>query len=147
MALTEDLTKKIVEQVEDEDKAFRLYTEMAADANQLGLYGIANDLTEIANQEYYHREVLLGALSDLKTFRLSGTGTPPIEEQPPGRLAPKTYGDWVDLAEDIKEKVGEGSPDYYEATHQLGIISELEEGSPGEAKRWLTRKAGDLGIR
>lgn len=58
----------------------------------------------------------------------------------------RTYMGWVNLTEDIKDKISEEDPDYYETTHQLGIVATLEEGNPEEAKRWLMQKAGELGI-
>ncbi len=62
------------------------------------------------------------------------------------RSFPKTDADWINLAEDIKDKVGENSPDYYEANQQLGAIIGLEGGNLGYAKDWLVRKAGELNI-
>ncbi len=58
------------------------------------------------------------------------------------RPFPETYGDWVSLAEDIKAK----DPDlsYLVNNHLLQISGNTDEAE--EAKRWLTRKAGKLGI-
>lgn len=60
------------------------------------------------------------------------------------RLFPQTYGDWVNLAEDIKDKVD--TPEYAEINSKLGIIGGFEEGDAEEAKRWLIEKARELGI-
>jgi len=63
--------------------------------------------------------------------------------QRPPRPLPETYGDWVNLAMDIKERMPEGA---------WGVVNDLlqviAEGGPEaeEAKRWLTAKAGELGI-
>lgn len=77
--------------------------------------------------------------------RISQPLTQPEEQL--RRPFPSTDGDWIDLAEDIKDKLARvASPDYYTATHQLGIILTLEEGNPEDAKRWLVEKAGELGI-
>lgn len=72
----------------------------------------------------------------------------------PGRPFPKAYGDWVDLSESIKEKYPDDPAMRATVSYQLGIIARegevepvVEEKEVEEAKRWLTRKAGDLGIR
>ncbi|MBA7701647.1 hypothetical protein ES703_110390 [subsurface metagenome] len=70
---------------------------------------------------------------------------------PIGRPFPKTYGDWVNLGMDIKETAG---IDDFETTadvnRHLEHIYKEEETDPGvvrESKMWLTRKAGELGVR
>ncbi len=72
----------------------------------------------------------------------------------PSRPFPKTYGDWVDLSESIKEKYPDDPAMRAAASYQLGIIARegevepvVEEKDVDEAKRWLTRKAGELGIK
>jgi len=60
------------------------------------------------------------------------------------RLPPQTYGDWVNLAEDIKQKM---PPESWSIVNELLQVISQEEGPvAGEAKRWLTKKAGELGI-
>ena len=58
---------------------------------------------------------------------------------------PQTLGDWVDLAESIKVRAD--TSEYADINHKLGIVQGMEEGDTEEAKRWLTRKASELGIR
>lgn len=68
------------------------------------------------------------------------------------RSFPQTYGDWVDLAEDIKAK--DPSPETSSQANMMlnTIISEAREPGrepPGDvdtAKRWLVQKADELGI-
>jgi len=58
------------------------------------------------------------------------------------RLFPTTYGDWVTLAEDIKT----ADPSLiYRVNYNLGLIQRELPGAD-DAKRWLTRKAGELNI-
>ncbi len=66
-------------------------------------------------------------------------------EVPLGRPVPQTYGDWVNLAEDIKDKVD--TPEYAEINHHLCVIQGITEGDAEYSKRWLTRIAGELGIK
>jgi len=62
------------------------------------------------------------------------------------RLFPQTYGDWINLAEDIKKHYPPGSMDVDETNFELGVIGGLEEENPEDAKRWLMEKARKLGI-
>ena len=59
------------------------------------------------------------------------------------RPFPETYNDWVSLAMDIKEKM-----DPVAWTVVNGLLQVVEEGGPEaeEAKRWLVKKAKELGI-
>lgn len=79
------------------------------------------------------------------------------EEEPTGRPFPKTYGDWVNLAEDIKAKYPDDPVMRAGVNFQLQLISHEEEEIPErreerlaaaqEAKRWMTERAGELGIK
>lgn len=64
-------------------------------------------------------------------------------EQPehiaPDRLLPKTYGDWVDLAEDIKEKYLGDASTRESANKALQHIADEDE-LADESKRWLVAK-------
>ncbi len=69
--------------------------------------------------------------------------------EPLDRPFPKTYGDWVDLGMSIKEKAG--ISDFETTTlvnrHLINIYDEEQDpGIAQESKRWLTNKAGELGI-
>ncbi len=61
-----------------------------------------------------------------------------------GRPFPETYGDWVNLAEDIKAKLPDDPATRACVNFQLQHIAERED--EDEAKRWLVNKAGKLGI-
>jgi len=71
-----------------------------------------------------------------------------------GRPFPQTYGDWVNLAESIKQKDPTVSTSW-EVSHALNAILEEERGeaepdadyTADDAKRWLVEKAGELGLK
>lgn len=75
----------------------------------------------------------------------------------PARPFPKTYGDWVNLAEDIKAKYPDDPVMRASVNFQLLQISHETEEIPEEreerfraaqeAKRWMTEQAGELGIK
>lgn len=110
-------------------------------------------------ESYWVSELAGGLEREPPGTRLVGYGTTQIAVRPgetpqqaafrlgkqwgTGRLFPETYSDWVDLALSIKERMPEGA---------WGIVNNLlqviAEGGPEaeEAKRWLVKKAGELGI-
>lgn len=63
-------------------------------------------------------------------------------ETPSSRPFPQTYGDWVNLAEDIKAK--DPSVAFMVNAALEDISNETEYADP--QKRWLVNKAGELGI-
>lgn len=71
-------------------------------------------------------------------------------EAGPSRPFPDTYGDWVNLGMDIKEKAGIDDVEMTTLVNRhLNHIYE-EEQDPDvaqESKRWLVDKAGELGIK
>lgn len=71
-------------------------------------------------------------------------GKPLPEALRPSRPFPETFGDWVDLAEDIKEKRPDLAPDVNE---NLGYIFTEDPAQSENAKHWLWVKAGEIGIR
>lgn len=79
----------------------------------------------------------------LAAFTTSGGAAPPSPTTP--RLFPKTYGDWVNIAEDIKEKL---KGDMEAITYVNHLLQDISGNTPQseEAKRWLTKKAGELGV-
>ena len=84
----------------------------------------------------------------MPTSLLGGAGMPTHIPGTGGkRQVPTTYGEWTELAEDIKDRYPLDSPERAEVNFQLGILLELEEGRPDDAKRWLVGKAGELGIQ
>lgn len=68
----------------------------------------------------------------------------PSKEGPESWLYPKTYGDWLNLGIDIKEKDPSTQTGVNKA---LSVIIGQDEGDVDAAKRWLLEKAGELGIR
>ena len=76
-------------------------------------------------------------------FREEPLGADGVSEQLPGYPSPRVYGDWVNLAEDIKARDPSLAS---KVNYNLGLILHDLPGSEN-AKRWLTRKAGELGIK
>lgn len=52
------LFNQIKEQVKDEEAAFRKYLDMATEADSFGMFNLANELRNIAKQEYQHKDTL-----------------------------------------------------------------------------------------
>lgn len=59
---------------------------------------------------------------------------------------PITYGDWVNLAEDIKASRPDDAQLWSTVNDRLNAIL-YETGNIDTAKRWLVEKAGELGIK
>lgn len=70
----------------------------------------------------------------------------PTEEV--AQLVPKTYGDWVDLAEDIKAKYPDDPVMRANVNYFLQQIAQEAEDSrkAEESRRWFIKIAGELGI-
>lgn len=110
---------------------------------------IVSDLDPVGGK--YKVEVFDRYGNVVKTFLPVPYGPP--EERP----FPKTYGDWVSLAEDIKTKYPDDPVMRASVNHQLHQIMRETEEVPGEgeervraaqeARRWMTEKAGELGIK
>ena len=73
-----------------------------------------------------------------------------ISGEQPGssRSFPRTYMDWIDLAEGMKAKYPDGSAMRDYVNFQMGHIAREVEypAEAQEAKRWFVEKAGELGI-
>lgn len=146
------------EALDDESKAGDIYRYMA---NISPNVSAAERLRSIAADEDRHHLVVSHLLAELTgkgetgieyTERMEyalGHRRPSRTDQPK-LLFPKTYGDWVELAERMKTE--SGNDPAYNATinYQLQTISgEGSTETPGavaNAKRWLVQKAGELGI-
>ena len=171
MALEDEIKRAAVEEEQSRAK----YDTMAADAEMMGHYNMAEMMREMAHDERRHAQMMrsmmsggmkgkgnpgggmggmMGGMSDeemqkrMKEGGMMGgmMGSGMMSSKGGQRPFPKTYGDWVVLAEDIKGKI---SPDaWYTVNNVLQVISEGEEGSPAveESRRWLMRKAAKLGI-
>ena len=98
-------------------------------------------------EKYIHLETT-PLYPSMPTSLLGGAGMPMYIPGTGGKHpVPTTYGMWIDLSEDIKDKYPLDSPERAEVNFQLGILLELEEGRPDDAKRWLVNKAGEVGIQ
>ena len=78
-----------------------------------------------------------------ETIRVPANYVEQIPEEP--EFFHRTYMDWYNLAEDIKQKMPPES--WYIVNDLLLVISQEEGPVADEAKRWLMKKAGELGIR
>ncbi len=67
----------------------------------------------------------------------------PLEKKESDRPFPQTYGDWVNLAENIKQA---DPSDVFRVNTALESISH-DDPTADEDKRWLVKKAGELGIK
>lgn len=77
-----------------------------------------------------------------------------LEEEAGKRPFPQTYMDWVKLAEDIKQRYPNDPVMLATVNFNLGILAKedqqipaVEPGDVDDAKRWLTKRAGELGIQ
>jgi len=153
------------EALDDESKAGNIYRYMA---NVSPNASAADRLRRIAADEDRHHLMVGQLIAELTgvgetgqqyTERMeymlgyrhpSQMGTVPSAM--PDRIFPGmrgeafVYGDWVDLAEDIKSKYPDDPVMRASVNYQLQHIAEETEEAE-EAKRWLMQKAGELGIR
>ena len=141
------------EALTDESMAGDVYRYMA---NVSPNASTAERLRKIAADEDRHKLIVSHLLAELSGEGETGQEyTERMEymlghrhpSQYPGErhsLFPQTYSDWVNLAEDIKQKMPTES--WYIVNDLLQVISQEEGPVAEEAKRWLMRKAGELGI-
>jgi len=127
--MTGEVLEGIRLQIADEGHAYGAYHLLAMRAEEAGLEHIARLLHGIADDEKRHYEILRQIQSEFSTTH---------------RPFPKTYADWVDLALDIKKKAPELSTEVNECL--MAIIGEGTGRDVDDAKRWLVRRAGELGI-
>jgi hypothetical protein len=93
------------------------------------------------------KDIVVGesALSEMERI---GSCSAPGLMPPTGRLFPRTYGDWVELAEAIKFKDTEPTTAFMVNESLVAIGgTETDTLTPSEAKRYLVEKAGELGIK
>ncbi len=150
--------------LEDEQRAGPMYRYIASMSPSAGG---AEQLRKIAADEDRHRLVIGQLLAEITgEGETRGEYTQRMEvalghvhpSQAGKRPFPSTYGDWVDLAEDIKARYPDDPVMRATANFSLQQILEWEqytrppdeqevaEKSANEAKRWLINKAGELGI-
>ncbi len=167
-ATIEDALRK---SMDEERLAARVYRERATAAFEDGDVITGNLWLHIAEEEEGHYHEFSDRLAIAKRAHQQGMhgmsstrgikGIPhhkPIEYTTPADIShfqeimpfPKTYGDWVDLAEKIK--VATGNEPSYNATINFQLQTISGEGSTetpqavAHAKRWLVDQAGVLGI-
>lgn len=146
-----EFNNKLFEAQQDEEKAYNEYVKLSYEAQTLGLDHAATILRNISKDEAKHANEL-EVMRKLPVEPTTGERTWPEElawREKSGfgelhRPFPETYGDWVSLAEDIKQKMPEES--WYIVNELLQTISKEEGPVVDEAKRWLMNKAGELGI-
>lgn len=133
MSSLDTLIENLRNQLVNESAAAAEYNNLGAVAHNLGFVSDGNVLADIASGEESHRESLAAMIERLIEARRT---------TPEHRPFPKTYGDWAELGADIKETDPSTSEEVNNAL--IDIAGDL----PGclDAKRWLTSKAGELGI-
>lgn len=156
MAFADDLEA----QVRDEQDAYYTYLRMAMEADKLGRHELAIRLRGIANDEERHYNALSAEFLPeerpaplLNAEELRGRQARERAEEFLERVSqpltlehrpyPQTYGDWVNLAEDIKIRDPDSAPT---VNDRLNVIC-FEEGDVDAAKHWLVDKAHELGIK
>lgn len=132
------LIETVDRQIKDETDAYGEYQLAATDADFLGWHDIAATLYTISGDERRHRDLLEQIHRKIEAY-LTLTADKPIQLHRP---FPKTYYDWVDLGMDIYAKDNNLTEDVQ------GILYEIHEETSraDDAKRWLVRKANELGI-
>lgn len=139
----------IDEAIKDEIKGRDEYRGLSVRLHGSGYHSEAEIVSGMADDEDRHANLLMtmmrAVVPGYKYFVAPGFETIPAA----ARLFPKTYGDWVTLAEDIKTRCVGDVAAIALVNEQLGIIAE-EDMRPREAqmaKQWFVTKAGELGIR
>ncbi len=165
MTLVDDMGMAETEEMQSQSR----YNMMAMDAETVGMHGMAKIMRDMAGDEGRHAQLMrmmhgrmmsgmdmgnpdgwmmsqeeadrLG-MGEMHRRMTGGGGAP-------DRPVPQTYGDWVNLGMDIKEKAGIND---FKTTaevneHLYRIYKEEEEPETAQvSKMWLTRKAGELGV-
>jgi len=131
----DELIEEIKKQLEDEKSAFDEYRAIAMIADSLGHYSVGRVLRDISKDEQRHSLALEQVVKQLSYI----AALPGAELKRP---FPQIYDDWADLGIDIGAKDPTLNQEVYD---NLQKIYYKDPGSE-EAKRWLVRKANELGI-
>jgi len=134
------------EAVRDEIKGRDGYRSLAMRLDNEGHHSESRIVSGMADDEDRHANLLMTMMRTIKEEPEELKLGERMIEVPLGRLFPKTYGDWVKLGMDIKEKAG---IDDFETTKLVNMALNAiyeEDPSAGDKKRWLTEKASELGI-
>ena len=122
---------------------------MAMHEEMMGNPMMANMMKGMADDEDKHIKMMQSMMSG---GMMGGTASEEIKlgghmmKIPLGHQFPQAYGDWVDLAENIKEKSPNDPVMITDVNYYLQHIARGTE-KADEAKRWLMQKAGELGIK
>ena len=141
MALEDDIKQAEIEEMQSKAK----YRTMADEAERGGMHDMARMMRGVADDEGTHammmREMMHGSKQGVVPFPDRGMMTD-MGFGGKVRSFPKVYGDWVDIAEDIKQAE---PPDAIRVNIALESISN-DDPTAEESKRWLMQRAGELGI-
>jgi len=158
-------TDEIRVQIADEMKAFSEYSNLfrRLQEDPSGLYQReAGIIKEIADDEHTHYTTLKAMLELMERGEPYSMYEHRMESAlghvPPGqqRRFPQTYGRWEEIANDINAKYPDDPVTRASVNYQLLLVAQgYEEPAvthaervqeANEAKRWLARKAWELGI-
>ncbi len=147
MTLDEELMQRARDEIRDRDN----YHELAERLKAAGLPGGADTVESIASDENRHADRLMEISNSVLAkgvtpFPDRGLITDTGFASNHDRLFPQNYGDWVNLAEAIKERYPDDPVMRASVNYQLQQVAE-ESVEAAEARRWLAEKAGELGIR
>lgn len=135
----------------DEIEAAHSYRDLAVRLREAGHYSEGNLVDGIADDEDKHANILMTLANSIvskqepEELRLGERMVEYEIGKVPSRPFPQTYGDWVDLAEDVKEKVPDDLIMRSWVNRALQHISDDDE-LADEAKRYLMGKAHEIGI-
>ena len=139
--------EELLEEARGEIKARNSYRELSRRLEEAGFHYESNKVQTISSEEDRHSDLFMVMALDLQSeqgpeeIKLSGKMIEVKLERP----FPKTYGDWVNLAEIIKEK----HPDLImsESVNFRLLHISNEDSLAEDSKRWLMEKADELGIK
>jgi len=134
-----ELVDRIGVFIKDEISARDSYRDLAGILRARDYLVEARQVSLIADEKDVHANLLMTVLQSIKEkpgeIMMSGR----MIEVPLGRPVPQTYGDWVNLAEDIKEKYLSDASTREWTNKALQHIADEDE-LADESKRWLVAK-------
>ena len=157
------LIEELREEARGEIKAAEGYRHLASRLRGAGHYSEGNLVDAIADDENKHASLLMTMANSIMSKgehepsltdeineayehakRTGKVTTSPFSEPRP---FPKTYGDWVSLGENIKERDSDPRT-WGEVNIALNSLSNeaADEQEVSNAQRYLTTKAGELGV-
>ncbi len=157
------LEDEIKKAEEEEEQSYLHYMRMSHDAEGMGMHDMAGMMKDMAEDEHRHAEMMRG-MPGLMRRMTGGEKSYQLAPEPvyqeglyPHRAFPQTYMDWIGLAEDIKDRypddpvmratVNFSLAQVAEETEEPIEAREERQKAAQEGKRWLTEKAGELGIK